>query len=395
MSDVNEQVGGGNEPVVKASNEAISFEAMDELMNSKPETPADKALKVDKNDRASSKRGGEEEDGKKKAGEDSEDEDQDPADKKAAAAKKGKDGKDDADAAGKPKVIKMKNGDADLDVPANAKITVKIGGKDETFDLQEVVNEFSGKTHWNRKWQELDTEKKTFHAERTELQSGIDTLYDLAVTKNQPMDAIALLAEMLGGDGVKTVQDLQAKMMGEFEALAKLTPEQKAAKQEKDRADLLERKLNNRKAADAKKSSTEAIAKRVDAIKQKHGISDERFNELYEQLGKTTKAEDLTPEFIGMVHERWVQMDQVDEVITEMTPENPEAVRALLLGEWKKDPTLTKEQIAEIGRQVFGGKKSKSSLKEKMAKNNGGSSATSVSKTAGKKSEALTFDDLE
>jgi len=231
MSEINESTVNTGEPIVKTGStaDAISFDQLEAITDSKGKPHQDEVPKARSAIQKKDENGDDIEKKAKKQDKELDDDEPPKVDKT-----KVKDGEEDPDAP-KIKTLKMKNGDEDLEVPSGAKIKVKVAGKEEDVDLQTLVNEYSGKTNWGRKFQELDTERKTFQAERQDLQSGIDELFDLAVTKNQPMDAVQMLSEMLGGDGIKTVTDLRERMFKEFEEYSKLTPEQNSPKLEKKR----------------------------------------------------------------------------------------------------------------------------------------------------------------
>lgn len=401
METNNTDVGtSAGEAIVKtgSSSDPVNFDEMEAIMSSKPKSKVDDKLGAEGVLKTKSKKADDDEEvdpkskraeGKKSKGDES-DEEEDTTLEDDAKAKAAQD-------AAKVKAIKVKNGDAEVELRMDTKIPVKIGGKDELVDLQTLRNEFSGKTDWSRKYQALDTERKSFETERRDLQSSVDDLFDLAVTQKKPMDAVAYLTDLLGGDGLKTVQELQQQMLQQFEELSKLSPEERRARQAEDRANLIESKAKNKETAQAKRAEQESIATRVDNVKAKYKITDERFKDIYETLKKNgVKAEELTPEFVGDVHERWLQMDQVDEVVEELSlTENALEVKKALLGEWAKDRTLTKEDIVEIARQVFtsGKKATGSKLKQKMERSGVNNSNTNTAKRTNAY-EPLTFDDL-
>lgn len=400
MENTNTDVGASaGEPIVKtgSSSEPVNFDEMEAIMSSKPKSKVDEKLGAEGASKKSKKADTDDEpdpkskraEGKKSKETDDESDDDTDLDDDAKA-------KAQQDAA-KVKAIKVKNGDAEVELRMDTKIPVKIGGKDELVDLQTLRNEFSGKTDWSRKYQALDTERKSFESERRDLQSSVDDLFDLAVTQKKPMEAVAYLTDLLGGDGLKTVQELQQQMLQQYEELSKLTPEEKRARQAEERANLIEAKAKNKETAQAKRTEQESIAKRVDDVKAKYKITDERFQDIYHTLKKNgVKAEELTPEFVGDVHERWLQMDQVDEVVEELSlTENALEVKKALLTEWAKDRSLTKEDIVEIARQVFASNKkaSGSKLKQKMERSGVNNSNTNTAKR-NNQYEPVTFDDL-
>lgn len=295
------------------------------------------------------------------------------------------------------KAYKIKNGDADLDLRADAKIPVKVDGKDTLVTLEELRTEFSGKTDWSRKYTALDTERKAFQSERTELQSGIDQLFDVCVKQSKPLDAIQMLTEMLGGDGVKQIVELRKTMLAQFEEYAKLSPEQREIRAAQEERDLLRSKIDRQQKTEARKSEETKFAARLAEIKTKHKMDDARYEEIQTALKKTGNIPEaeLTPELIGHVSDRWIQMDSVDEITAELKLEGEALTSAknALLAEWGKDKTLTKNQVKAIAQNVFGGKKGKSLMQKKLEKSGGSNTDTSSSKR--KVDEPIFFDDLD
>lgn len=329
---------------------------------------------------------------------------EDKADKKDKAAndskeEKGEDGKSKK-AEEKPKSIKVvtgKDGKEAVEIPVDGKVQVTIAGKVEEFTVQDLVNEFSGKTDYSRKYQQLDTEKKTlekergsFHNEKQELNDAVDKLYQLAVTESKPIDAIAMLTDLLGGDAVKIVSDLQTKMFAQFEEESKLTPEQRNLKWANQRNDLLQKKIEDNKQAEAKKTTQSEIAKRVEAVKSQYKIDDARFNDVYQTLVKSG-AKEVTPEVVGQVHDSWAKMDKIDEIAKEIGVSDEKAIQSL----YKNCLNLNEAQLRKVIAEVYGGKpKKKSSLEEKIEKNNGGQQAPKKQQSSSN-SQELFFSDLE
>ncbi len=309
---------------------------------------------------------------------------------------KSKDQKEASDKklADKVKTYKVKNGEDEIDVRADSKFQVKVNGKVEEVDLQTALNEYSGKTDWTRKYQALDTERKTFEGERGELQGAIDTLHELAITQSKPTEAIAFLADMLGGDGLKVVEQMQTQMFKAFEELSKLTPEQRQLRQAQEKAATLEARDQSQKAERTKAAESQAVAKRISDVKTKHNITDDRFKDIYNTLKTHVPAEELTPELVGDVHQRWLQMDDVDKIVSELQPEGDLGqVKIALLEEWRRDPSLTASQMRTVCEQVFGGKKPGSRLKQKIERSAGTGHKPPARREANS-NEPLTFDDL-
>lgn len=404
MSEINQNTDTMNlessgEPIVRSgsSSESIaSFDELESIMGGKAKHQRHEDADTPK----IKKRGGDDDEpegkvaSKKKAEKVVEDETDEPQPKKPLED----DGKQDQSAAAKNvKTIKIKNGETDLELRSDSKIPVKVAGKEELVSLEELRSDYSGRTDWTKKYTALDTERKTFHAERQELQSGIDQLYDVCVTQNKPLEAIQMLTEMLGGDGVKQILNLREQMLAQFDEYSRLTPEQRKIRESEEKAELLESKLKRRELQDQRKSEQTKLAERISDVKTKTKMDDARYEEIETSLKKAGNIPDneITPELIGNVHTRWVQMDDVDDITAELKLEGEtlEKARNALLSEWNKDKSLTKAQIKAIAQTVFGSQKGKSPMQRKLEKNSG--SNTDTSATRRKLEEPTFFDDLE
>lgn len=380
----NQEVTNTGETIVKtgSSSDAVSFEEL-EALDSTPSPKKEKAPAKEEPE------GDEYDPGTK---EKSRKQDEKPAKEKVAEKLAKEKAPEKTEAGEKVKVLKMKSGDAELDVPADAKVMVPVNGKMEEFTVQEIVNEFSGKTHWNKKFQELDVEKKTFQSEVQALQSSIDDMYDLAVTQKKPMEAVAMLADLLGGNGAEVVKTMMQGFEEQFNKYSGMSDAERESVRLQEENQLLNARINRQKISEARSAESAKLAKRVEEAKSKYNITDDEFKEVYNTLKSKVKPEELTPEFVADVHQRWKRMDQVAEVVTGLgidaaAMENAEKA---LNTEWRNNPDLTVEDIKSIAEQVYG-KKAASKLTTKIKKSGGDSGSTEAQK---KKSEPLFFDDL-
>jgi hypothetical protein len=169
--------GAGSEPITKSgsSSDFTSFDDLDNMPATK--TQRAKTASQDEEDERPAKAKG-------KADADEADGDEDAGDAKVTKAKQALDEKRKADEAkaakGQPKPYRVKLGDKDVDLPADTKLQVTVDGKPAEVSLSDLASEFAGKTNWGKKYQELDTERKTFQAERQDLQTGVDKLVNLS-----------------------------------------------------------------------------------------------------------------------------------------------------------------------------------------------------------------------
>lgn len=410
MSEINENTAGADSTTKieqTSSSGMVSFDDLEAITDNKSSRHSDqvappkskKGGEVDENDGDDAKKiNADEKKSAKDAKSDKENDDKN-ADEKATDESK------DAVQAGKPKLYKYKSGDKDLEIADDSKFAVPVAGKNEEVSFKELVSNYSGKVNFGRIATDLDKREKTIQSERKDIDDVngyVNEIYTLAHTQDKPWEAIQYLSELMGGDGVKLVKDMQAKTFAWAEKMMKLTPEQRDAESAKWESDILKAKIARRDATDVKKRDSETFATRVDGVKTKHKIDDARFTQVYNHYKKMVvdgklKSEALSPEFIGEMSDRWNREDTILDVVKGLNLEDQAANAAALelFNEWEKDTSLTKAQIQNIASSVFGAKKPASNkLKEKMERNGHVNADTS---RAAKKpvSEAISFDDLD
>ena len=65
------------------------------------------------------------------------------------------------------KNLRMKMGEELFNVASDATFKVKVDGKSEEVPLQELINNYSGKTAWDKKFTEIGKEKKEVQFEKS------------------------------------------------------------------------------------------------------------------------------------------------------------------------------------------------------------------------------------
>lgn len=132
-------------------------------------------------------------------------------DSKEAAQKE----EEPAKAAENRKVLKLKDGDKEIELPLDSKLTVSVDGKEEEVSVQELRDNYSGRVAWDKKFTELSTDRKAF--EREKFQAN-ETLKDLLKTSEK--DAFGLIAKIAdhhGEDPIKYVTAFRKQLMAAAE----------------------------------------------------------------------------------------------------------------------------------------------------------------------------------
>jgi len=377
------------EPIVVNGGETIDWDQLEATTMPKPE-PKSKAKKEAD--------GGGDDDDEEASGKDA-DEDQDES-PEGDKAKKGDKEKEKGE--GKPKVSKVKVNGKDVEIPHDTKFTHTVDGKPVEVTVQELLNDYSGRTHWQKKYTELDNDKKTFHADKQKFETDvksinetIDKLHVLAVKENKPLEAIAFLTEMMGGDPSELMDKIEESFEQSYQEISKLTPEQKQIRRLERKNDLTKQLLSRAKAQRDEATARTQLETRVKEAQQSYGVTEEDFVSSYNYLKKTGKDPD--PEYVAAFAHMERCTNQVSELVKPLGLENSEAVTKELVDEWFKDPSLTIDHIKAIMDSVYGTKalQKKSKLKEKIERSSGEKFTPSNTSKSPNRREPITFDDLD
>jgi hypothetical protein len=296
----------------------------------------------------------------------------------------------------KSKSIKAKNGDQTIDLRSDAQFEVTVDGQKQSVTAQELLNEYSGKTNWNKKYQELDSERKSFETSKVELESGINNWVEL--TKSDPVAAIEYACEISGVDSRQMIQSIRAQFKQAFEEYATLTPEERKEREIIDERDYYKTKAEKIEADRANQRATSELDKRVKATIAEYGLDNPTYVSRYEEL-KQLQAQgvlkgELTPELVGKYHQQIGRYDSVGKILEETSPEleDKKAAASLLSDLWDKDPSLTPTDIRKIAVEVYGSDAAKR-LSKKLKKSSPMQPTASRPRT--QSNEPLFFDDLD
>jgi hypothetical protein len=324
--------------------------------------------------------------------------DETPEDKDQAQAKE--DAKKDAKHGEKPtekvKTFKVKSGGKDVEIQSDTPFRVKVDGKEEQVPLQDLLNNYSGKVSYEKKFSELDRAQKAHHAERQDLQSSIDRLFNLAVKENNPRGAIEWLAEAMGGDPRQAWKAVREEVGKQLLNIKDMSEEDLKSLDEKEELEYLRKKEQKSTASARADRQRQELDKRVTAVREKHNLDKATYLKIYDELRASGEVRDadLTPELVGEYHQEITQRQELGKMLHGLNPnlKNKDGIIRELRNVQIQNPEFTIEDLKEIAQDVYGVKKT-TGLASKIKKTKPASPARPASRDQGKK-EPTFFDDL-
>ena len=281
---------------------------------------------------------------------------------------------------------------SDADSESVHKVTVD--GEEQDVSLKDLKENYAGQQAWDKKFQELGTERTAHQAQVNTFNDNANQFQTLA-SEGKAQEALDFIIDLAGLNGNQFKEAYVKQLAPTIAEYLELSPEereQRALKQQnehyKAQHETALKAQNDKLAADNQRTSIESVLKDND-------MSLERFEELQKELIEAD-FNDLTAETVGQYHVLKVQQNMAMEVLTEINPDLVEDKSAVdyLLSLQVNNPGMKKEALQAKAEGAF-----KDALAERVKKDSKAAKPRKKgsSKTANKKAleDIITFDDLE
>lgn len=275
----------------------------------------------------------------------------------------------------KGKTIKLLDLDGkSIDISPDVKLDVIIDGKKVKASLNDLKSNYSGKVVYEKKYQELDTEKKSFIKSKSEWKTKVDSLnswinefYSLATDKKDPIRAMQFLVSRSGLNQKDFFSTLRQKMYSDAydyfskdEATRKQLDADDELNYRRAEADLLERRIQEDNAK--LQYNQEKIS-----YMQQTGMSEDQFDEIRNQfLEQNVDPKELTPELIAKTHLKGMVFREIGQVLDRVDAklkDNQEIVEDIY--RYRLDnPDFSTDDLYDIIKEAYGRTRAKNISKK-------------------------------
>lgn len=256
------------------------------------------------------------------------------------------------------KTEEVKTEEAD---PENPEIEVKVNGKIEKVKLSDLKANYSGKVAYDKKFSEMDKERKQLIQDRDTFYKPMAKFKEL-IQDGKAGDALLHIVDFVGEDSYNFSKKLVEAMSPLVKARLEMTPEQLEAYEAKNELEHLKKKeqsaMERSKAEQANKDLNTRIAK----LQETHSISDDDFrnaaSKLKEQLvaaGKF-KAEEFTPELVASFRNAQVQAQKAFKAIDSVNKDlgNDQKLVHELMDLINENPELSEADLVDLVKEYSG-----------------------------------------
>jgi len=316
--------------------------------------------------------------------EESEEDDEEESDEESEA--KAKDtAKNVIDAGIKGKKLQASFAGKDFDLHTGATIPVKIDGTIQSVPIQSLINNYSGKQTWDKKFSELDTDRQDFIGRVKNLDGFIQNIFDKSTKIEESENKVAasfeimkMIAQLAGKDPRQLWEPISRAIASDYHStngMSDLELENWELKR-KFELDNIDKDIDAKRTSEA--TSNKATAEAESKTIQTYGLNQQRVDSLRQYLTSNKLRASIRDV---------VELDRIEmatEAIAEFDNElaGDADLRDSLIDRGMKDPDFTKEDMLEVLRAVY--------LKEDKTSENIKRKLGKTSQTKPKKTEPKT-----
>lgn len=269
------------------------------------------------------------------------------------------------------KTVKLKNGDAEIELRSDTVIPVKVDGQDVEMTFDEVVRRASGDVAIETRFNQLHQERQSFESDRDVIETFVK---DVSVAAQEdPIKGFLKAVERAGLDPIQYEKDL-------YEAFHKRSAEWAALTEEQRENYILKQQNERFQSERAKQEENRNYQKQLEefdgyvkGIQEKNNISNEEFAGAYDALvllsreGQLTQQQ-ITPELVSDYILDQRKIGDAREILKGISPELAEDSEAIddLVEKMYEFPQLNSESFQEYAIKAHKVRKPAQKLSEKV-----------------------------
>ena len=218
-------------------------------------------------------------------------------------------------------------GDKEMEIAANSLFSHKVDGEEVDVELQELLNNYSGKISYDKKFQEFSNEKKDFQAYKdqydTEIKQINGYINDFAqkFRQNDALGALEYFAEFAGMKPYEFKRELLNQLVPEMERRVNMTEDQIKAEELMMQNEYLMRQQESAQAQLREQQALQELENEIVNVQEAHGMSDDDFEQAYSELRDSDVYEgDINPASVAEFYIHREAYSKADAVLNHIDP---------------------------------------------------------------------------
>jgi hypothetical protein len=260
------------------------------------------------------------------------------------------------------KKILAKQGESDVELYANTSFKHKVDGEEVDVELQELLNNYSGKVSYDKKFQEFSSERKDFETYKETYDKDIEqingyiTNFAQKIKNNDAMGALEYFAEFSGMKPHEFKRELLNQLAPEVFRLNEMSPEQLQAEDLRAQNEYLLRQQESEQKRSQEQQAQRELELEIANAQEAHNISDEDFQNAYQELMDGEFEGNITPAVIADYYVHSQAFSKAEEALTQVDPmlAQQDNILETLQKIVMENPSFDNEDLVEIVQDVYG-----------------------------------------
>lgn len=260
------------------------------------------------------------------------------------------------------KKILARQGDDELEIAADAIFKQKVDGEEVDVSLQDLLNNYSGKQSYDKKFQELSENKKDFETNKQEYDKDIEDIYSVLngfkdkMQNNDAMGALEYFASFAGMKPYEFRENLIRAMAPEVARMSQMSEEQLLNERLQSQNDYLLQQQESENAKLQEKQSLEGLRQEISQVQEAHGISDEDFQSAYQELADSDYKGEISPGDVAEFYIHTNAYKKADQILESVNPSLTQDNN--ILETFQKiivdNPSFDDNDLLDIVKEVYG-----------------------------------------
>lgn len=221
------------------------------------------------------------------------------------------------------RALRVKDGDKAVDISPDATLKIPVNGKKEIVTIADLKANYSGKVAWGEKIHEARTkinevtaEKQQFEAERNKVFGDIEKVVEiLDAPDRNPLDAMKELLDRTGRPSHIYMRKLYEAGSQEYGKLSEMDENQRELYWKDQELEYNRNIQSANEATLAEKKAEKELLQKVDALREKFGISEEDYTATAQELLNSPYKDQLTPEKVALYAAKKPYFEKAENIL--------------------------------------------------------------------------------
>jgi len=255
-----------------------------------------------------------------------------------------------------------KYGEEEQKIAEDTMFSQKVEGEEVDVSLKDLLDNYAGKVPYDKRFNELNMSKKEYETSKKEYDEEVEYInsyigeFASKMKEGKAVEALGFLAEFAGMKPHEFKQQLIQNLAPEVDRRRALSPDQLQAEGLQEENKYLMQKREEEKTQFEQQQAYKELEQQIGQLTQSHGISEEEFDQGYAELAETNLKDQLNPELIVNYLRHKTAFTQADTIINEIAPSL--SSNDMVINSVEKlifdNPEMSKDQIGEMVREVYG-----------------------------------------